>query len=49
VDNTGHFLDMEHTAASRHTKSVVLDFLNPVQSPSSAGLKMTPSGEHIGL
>ena len=49
VDNTGHFLDMEHTAASRHTKSVVLDFLNPVQSPSSAGLTMTPSGEHIGL
>ena len=37
VDNTGHFLDMEHKSASRYTKNAVLNFLNAVQRLSLAG------------
>ena len=37
VDNTGHFLDMEHKCASHHTKNAVLNFLNAEQHLSLAG------------
>ena len=30
VQNTGHFLDMEHASASQHCKSALLNFLQPM-------------------
>lgn len=41
VQNTGHFLDMEHASASQHCKSALLNFLQPMAV--SAFIQSKPS------